>query len=40
MHTTLTRLAENISKRPLNLREASAALFPPIPYAATSAVDT
>ncbi len=36
MHTTLARLAENISKRPLNLREATAALLPPIPYAAIS----
>lgn len=31
MHTTLTRLAASISKRPLNLREATAALLPPIP---------
>ena len=32
MHTTLTRLAQNVSKRPLNLRDATAALLPPIPY--------
>ncbi|KAH9032663.1 ACN9-domain-containing protein [Lactarius pseudohatsudake] len=31
MRTTLSRLAENISKRPLNLRDATAALLPPIP---------
>ena len=36
MHTTLPRLAKNISKRPLNLRDATAALLPPIPYAAIS----
>jgi hypothetical protein len=33
MHPTLPRLAKNISNRPLNLREATAALLPPIPYA-------
>ncbi|KAF8493916.1 hypothetical protein F5888DRAFT_1617403 [Russula emetica] len=31
MRTTISRLAESISKRPLNLREAGAALLPPIP---------
>lgn len=31
MRTTINRLAESISKRPLNLKEASAALLPPIP---------
>ncbi|KAF8274671.1 ACN9-domain-containing protein [Lactarius quietus] len=31
MHPSLPRLAKNISKRPLNLREATAALLPPIP---------
>ncbi|KAI9434251.1 hypothetical protein H4582DRAFT_816847 [Lactarius indigo] len=36
MRTTLYRLAENISKRPLNLREATATLLPPISYAAIS----
>lgn len=30
MHSTLPRLARNISNRPLNLREATAALLPPI----------
>lgn len=34
MHSTLARLAKNISNRPLNLREATAALLPPISYAA------
>ena len=29
---TGVRLAESISKQPLNLREASAALLPPLPY--------
>ena len=33
MRVTLLRLAESVSARPLNLREASAALYPPIPYA-------
>ena len=32
MRTTISRLAESISKRPLNLKEAGAALLPPIPY--------
>ena len=31
MRTTVSRLAESISKRPLNLKEAGAALLPPIP---------
>jgi hypothetical protein len=31
MRTTFSRLAESISKRPLNLREAGAELLPPIP---------
>jgi hypothetical protein len=31
MRTTISRLAESISKRPLSLREASAALLLPIP---------
>lgn len=31
MRTTISRLAESISKRPLNLREAGAVLLPPIP---------
>ncbi|KIK05882.1 hypothetical protein K443DRAFT_674722 [Laccaria amethystina LaAM-08-1] len=31
MRVTLLRLAESVSTRPLNLREASAALYPPIP---------
>jgi len=31
MRATIPRLAESISKRPLNLREAGAALLPPIP---------
>ena len=31
MRTTVCRLAESISKRPLNLRDACAALLPPIP---------
>ncbi|KAF8150932.1 hypothetical protein B0H34DRAFT_157020 [Crassisporium funariophilum] len=31
MRSTLLRLAESISKTPLNLQEASATLFPPIP---------
>lgn len=34
MLSTPPRLAKNISKRPLNLRDATAALLPPIPYAA------
>ena len=34
MHQTLARLAKNISNRPLNLRDATAALLPPISYAA------
>ncbi len=29
---TAVRLAESVSKQPLNLREASAALLPPLPY--------
>ena len=29
----MLRLAESVSKTPLNLQEASAALYPPIPYA-------
>ncbi|KAH9985126.1 hypothetical protein BJV77DRAFT_1062060 [Russula vinacea] len=31
MRTTMARLAESISKRPFNSREAAAALLPPIP---------
>ncbi|KZT07577.1 ACN9-domain-containing protein [Laetiporus sulphureus 93-53] len=31
MRSTVVRLAESISKRPLNLRETSATLLPPIP---------
>ncbi|PPQ72339.1 hypothetical protein CVT26_007310 [Gymnopilus dilepis] len=31
MHPTLSRLAESVSKVPLNLTEASAMLYPPIP---------
>ena len=31
MRASISRLAESISKRPLNLREAGAALLPPIP---------
>ncbi|EMD31278.1 hypothetical protein CERSUDRAFT_100473 [Gelatoporia subvermispora B] len=31
MQRTIPRLAESISRRPLNLREASAALLPPLP---------
>ncbi|KAF8485742.1 hypothetical protein DFH94DRAFT_791266 [Russula ochroleuca] len=31
MRLTIVRLAESISKRPLNSREAAAALLPPIP---------
>ena len=31
MRTTISRFAESISKRPLNLKEAGAALLPPIP---------
>ncbi|PCH42399.1 ACN9-domain-containing protein [Wolfiporia cocos MD-104 SS10] len=31
MRSTIVRLAESISKRPLNLREANAALLPPKP---------
>jgi hypothetical protein len=31
MRSTIVRLAESISKRPLNSREAAAALLPPIP---------
>ncbi|KAH9838470.1 ACN9-domain-containing protein [Rhodofomes roseus] len=31
MRTTLLRLAESVSSRPLNLRETSAALLPPTP---------
>lgn len=30
MRATISRLAESISKRPLNLKEAGAALLPPI----------
>ena len=33
MRSTMLRLAESVSKTPLNLQEASAALYPPIPYA-------
>lgn len=29
---TIVRLAESVSTQPLNLREASAALLPPLPY--------
>ena len=29
---TAVRFAESVSKHPLNLREASAALLPPLPY--------
>ncbi|RDB26363.1 Succinate dehydrogenase assembly factor 3, mitochondrial [Hypsizygus marmoreus] len=31
MRSSIIRLAESISSKPLNLREASATLFPPIP---------
>ncbi|KAF9448546.1 ACN9-domain-containing protein [Macrolepiota fuliginosa MF-IS2] len=31
MRSTIIRLAENVSKTPLNLREASATLLPPLP---------
>ncbi|TFY61730.1 hypothetical protein EVG20_g6948 [Dentipellis fragilis] len=31
MRSTLVRLAESVTKRPLNLQEASATLIPPIP---------
>ncbi|GBE88543.1 ACN9-domain-containing protein [Sparassis latifolia] len=31
MHSTLVRLAESISKRPLNLQKTSAILLPPLP---------
>jgi len=31
MRSTMLRLAESVSKTPLNLKEASAALYPPIP---------
>ena len=33
LRATAVRLAESISTQPLNLREASAALLPPLPYA-------
>ena len=33
MRSTILRLAESVSKAPLNLQEASASLYPPIPYA-------
>ena len=33
MRSTMLRLADSVSKTPLNLQEASAALYPPIPYA-------
>ena len=33
MRSTMLKLAESVSKTPLNLKEASAALYPPIPYA-------
>ncbi len=32
---TIVRLAESVSTQPLNLREASAALLPPLPYVLT-----
>lgn len=32
MRATLIRLAESVTTKPLNLREASATLLPPIPY--------
>jgi hypothetical protein len=32
MRPTLTRLAESVTARPLNLKAASASLYPPIPY--------
>ena len=36
MRLTLLRLAESITAKPLNLREASATLLPPKPYASQS----
>ncbi|KAG5644641.1 hypothetical protein DXG03_008023 [Asterophora parasitica] len=36
MRGSLIRLAESVTAKPLNLREASATLFPPIPYARIS----
>lgn len=36
MRASLLRLAESVSSKPLNLREASATLYPPIPWVSCS----